>query len=340
MLNKQSNRSVAVVGAGLAGLSCTAALQHAGFTVSLFEKSRGAAGRMSTRRSGNEDAPWQCDHGAQYFTTRDPAFQTEVARWCEAGVAALWTPRLKILDGEVRRDAEQIQRYVGMPRMTSPANFITEKIALTTQATIKQLQRNEDGWRLISAEHGVIENRFDAVLLAIPAPQAAVLLQSVAPALAAIATDINMCGCWTLMLQFASPISLPFDAAFVHNNVLSWIARDSSKPGRVGLESWVLQASPEWSETHLEDDAESVAVTLIKEFVTLGGSAPTTWTAHRWRYASTEPTQARGCAWDAKLSIGLCGDWLNGGKVEGAWLSGQRLAALVTAQFSDDGVPD
>ena len=342
-MKKQSNRSVAVVGAGLAGLSCATALQHAGFAVQLFEKSRGAGGRMSTRRSGDESAErttWQCDHGAQYFTASDAAFQAEVDRWCEAGVAALWTPRLKILDGKTQRDVEQKQRYVGVPRMTSPANFLAGELGLTTQATIKQLQRDEDGWRLVSAEHGLIDECFDAVLLAIPAPQAAVLLQSVAPALAAIATSTDMRGCWTVMLQFASPVSLPFDAAFVHNNNLSWIARDSSKPGRAGLESWVLQANPEWSEAHLEDTADDIAAALINAFVTLGGPLPSTWTAHRWRCASTEPAQKRGCAWDATLSIGMCGDWLNGGKVESAWLSGRRLAEHVMAQISDDGAAD
>lgn len=334
-MGTQYNRSIAIIGAGIAGLSCATALQQAGFTVQLFEKSRGAAGRMSTRRGGDEDSTWQCDHGAQYFTTSDPDFQAEVARWCEAGVAALWMPQLNILDGETRRgisqtNSEQKQRYVGIPRMTAPANFLADKLTLTTQSTIKQLQRDGDGWRLISAEQGLMEKRFDAVLLAIPAPQAAVLLQSVAPQLAAIATATSMHGCWTLMLQFATPVSMPFDAAFVHNNALSWIARDNSKPGRAELESWVLQANPEWSEAHLEDDTNSVAAALINAFVKLGGATPTTWAAHRWRYASTENTPERGCAWDATLGIGMCGDWLNGGKVEGAWLSGKLLAQQFT----------
>lgn len=52
--------SIAAVGAGIAGLSCATALQQAGLTVSLFDKSRGPAGRVGTRR--NTD--WQCDHGA------------------------------------------------------------------------------------------------------------------------------------------------------------------------------------------------------------------------------------------------------------------------------------
>ncbi len=338
---------VAVVGAGIAGLACATTLQDAGHKVTVFDKSRGVGGRMSTRRGGGGDGDgrggsdagnpsWQCDHVAQYFTANDPAFQKEVARWCAAGVAAIWTPRLKIWDGETLRDEEQKQRYVGMPRMTSPANFLAEKMALSTQSTITRLQRDADGWRLVSAEQGLVGECFDAVVLAIPAPQAAVLLQSTAPALAAIATATSMLGCWTVMLQFASPVSLPFDAAFVHNNALSWIARNSSKPGRTGLESWVLQASTEWSEAHLEDSAESVVAALSSAFIRLGGTAPASGAAHRWRYASTERAHAHPGGWDSALAMGVCGDWLHGGTVEGAWLSGRRIAEQVITQFAAD----
>lgn len=321
-----STTRIAVIGAGIAGLSCATALQGAGFAVNVFDKSRSAAGRMSTRRGGDESATWQCDHGAQYFTASSPDFQAEVDRWCNAGVAAIWTPQLKIINGSEIRDAEKKTRYVGVPRMTSPANFLADKLMLTTQSTIKQLHREADGWRLTSAEHGIGDAHFDAVLLAIPAPQVTPLLASIAPSLAAISADSKMHGAWAVMLQFAAPLSLSFDAAFVEQSALAWIARDRSKPGRAGMESWVLQASAEWSDAHLEDDADSVAAALIAAFMKLGGAQPLSWAAHRWRYAEIEKNPLRGCVWDAELGIGLCGDWLNGGKVEGAWLSGQALA--------------
>ena len=55
----------AIIGAGLAGLSCAQALLLAGHTVHVFDKSRGPSGRMSTRRAEGAAGPWQCDHGAQ-----------------------------------------------------------------------------------------------------------------------------------------------------------------------------------------------------------------------------------------------------------------------------------
>jgi predicted NAD/FAD-dependent oxidoreductase len=155
------------------------------------------------------------------------------------------------------------------------------------------------------------------------------LLKQPAPELAALAGSATMRGCWALMLRFPAEIDLSFDAAFVNEGPLRWIARDSSKPGRRGPETWLLHASAEWSEEHLEAHPSAVAAELLRAFSRLGGAASLAWTAHRWRYADTAPAIDRGCVWHAGDGVGLCGDWLNGGKVEGAWLSGRRLASQV-----------
>ena len=325
---------IAVIGAGLAGLSCAQALLRAGHAVHVFAKARGPSGRMSTRRADDVDGPWQCDHGAQYFTARDPAFRAEVARWQQAGVAALWNARLASFDGRAwTTPATPLERFVGTPRMTSPAAWLVQHLgglARTQWQTTEQgLNRAEGGWAITSAEHGLHSQRYGAVLLAVPAPQAVPLLSAVAPAGAAVAASVRMRGSWALMLRYASPVAMPWEGAFINTGPLRWVARDSSKPGRTGQETWLLHASAEWSEAHIEDSAESVTAALLAAFAHLGGPAPLAATAHRWRYADTEVPLTQGGWWNAALRLGLCGDWLNGGKVEGAWLSGQALAQQV-----------
>lgn len=325
---------IAVIGAGLAGLSCAQALLRAGHAVHVFDKARGPSGRMSTRRADDVDGPWQCDHGAQYFTARDPAFRAEVARWQQAGVAALWNARLASFDGSVwSTPATPLERFVGTPRMTSPAAWLVQhlgELARTQwQTTVRGLNRAEGGWAITSAEHGLHSQRYGAVLLAVPAPQAVPLLSPVAPAGAAVAASVRMRGSWALMLRYASPVAMPWEGAFINTGPLRWVARDSSKPGRTGQETWLLHASAEWSEAHIEDSAESVTAALLAAFAHLGGPAPLAATAHRWRFADTEVPLTQGGWWNAGLTLGLCGDWLNGGKVEGAWLSGQALAQRV-----------
>ncbi len=322
---------LALIGAGIAGLSCATALQQAGLEVSLFDKSRGPGGRMSNRRGDN----WQCDHGAQYFTARRPDFRAEVARWQQAAVAEVWDPRLWLFEGASSEGREStVERFVGMADMTAPARYLASTLTVHAPTNIQQLRRQTHGWQVFSAEHGWLETRFAAVLLAVPAPQIAPLLRQLAPELAALASSTVMRGCWALMLRFSAPVDLAFDAAFVNQGPLRWIARNSSKPGRSGKETWLLHACAEWSEAHLEEDSASVAAALLYAFGQLGGPAPQDWTAHRWRYADTEPALDEGCAWRPDIGLGLCGDWLNGGKVEGAWLSGRTLAEQVLRSFA------
>jgi hypothetical protein len=367
---------VAIVGAGIAGLSCATALAQAGLDIALFEKSRGPGGRMSTRRvaarpatagppgAGGEmsrepssEPAWQCDHGARYFTARDPAFAAEVVRWQQAGVAAPWMPRFQVLGGgsahsdfsadlgdDLGDNFSDSPRWVGTPRMTAPAQWLAAPLALRLQSTVSALHPQAGGWALSSAEHGRIEAHFDALVLALPAPQAAALLRTAAPAvadLAALAAAVPMRGCWVLMLRYAAPLALPFDAAVVNSGPLRWIARDTSKPGRSGADTWLLQASADWSALHIEDSPDAVAAALLDAFNAHGGPTPQAWTAHRWRYADAAPASMPGAIWQADAlsgaiwqadrGIGLCGDWLHAGGVEGAWLSGRQLAQALLA---------
>ncbi|MEO8855455.1 MAG: FAD-dependent oxidoreductase, partial [Burkholderiaceae bacterium] len=69
------SRQIAVIGAGLAGISCARTLAQAGHRVRVFEKGSAAGGRMATRDS----VFGGFDHGAQYFTVRDPRFERALA---------------------------------------------------------------------------------------------------------------------------------------------------------------------------------------------------------------------------------------------------------------------
>jgi predicted NAD/FAD-dependent oxidoreductase len=56
------SKNIAIVGAGMAAITCARTLVQAGHRVTVFEKSRGVGGRMSARNS-----PYGTfDHGAQY----------------------------------------------------------------------------------------------------------------------------------------------------------------------------------------------------------------------------------------------------------------------------------
>jgi predicted NAD/FAD-dependent oxidoreductase len=68
-------QNFAIIGAGMAGIACARTLMQAGHRVTVFEKSKGASGRISTRSSNYGSF----DHGAQYFTVRDSRFAQALA---------------------------------------------------------------------------------------------------------------------------------------------------------------------------------------------------------------------------------------------------------------------
>lgn len=325
---KEKKSHVAVIGAGLAGLSCADALVQAGMDVTVFEKSRGIAGRMSTRKGDG----WQCDHGACYFTARDPAFQEQLAKWIEAGAAAQWHTPIGVYENQTWQQRKSSDaRYVGTPWMTSPAHYIAQSLAIQTSHTVNKVRQAQGRWQLHTVEHGLHDYQADWLVLALPAPQALLLTHEIYPGITGLHDQAKTQGCWTMMLRFHQAIDLPFEAAFINEGILSWVARNNAKPQRTGTEVWVIHGQSQWSQDQIDADPLAIAPQMIAAFIAMGGQAPDEYAIHRWRYASSEPSHLPQFHFSSNQQIGYCGDWLQGGRVEGAWLSGQGLAKAILA---------
>jgi len=315
---------IAVIGAGIAGLAGARALADAGHQVRVFEKSRGPGGRMATRRTLHGSF----DHGAQYFTVRDPGFQRTVQAWVADGIAAPYAGHIVRLDGGVAQPLDHDEpRYVATPAMPAACRALGAGLAVEFECEITAVTPGENGWRLSWRDGG--ESGFDAVVLAAPAVQAVTLCAAV-PALANRIGAATYAPCWAVLARYATPLPVNFDAAFVTDAVLGWVMRDASRPGRVPGERWVLQANAAWSASHLESDAGTVAARVAAAFCAAAGvtAVPEEAVAHRWRYALSKGLHA-GFLWDARHRIGACGDWCADGRIEGAYLSGIGLAATL-----------
>ena len=323
--------SVAIIGAGIAGLSCATQLKALGFQVQLYEKSRGVSGRMSTRNAND----WSADHGAQYFTARDPLFIKELNKWIDSDVAAIWNPRLKVFKDKQWQDhISSENRYVGTPAMNSPGKHLAKDLPIHLNQTIDRLTFDHGKWLLHSLESGDIEQQFDWLVLALPGPQSVALTKSINKTIEEVANHANMQGCWTVMASFKENLHLPFDAAFINDEIISWMSRNNSKPNRSGLETWIIHANPQWSQEWIELEKNEVAKLILDCAKKLGLDGDGANIAiHRWRYASghTHPIPSFKIRED--LQLGSCGDWLHGGRVEGAWLSGYKLASQIASIY-------
>ncbi|HKK52232.1 MAG TPA: FAD-dependent oxidoreductase [Myxococcota bacterium] len=330
---------IAVVGAGMSGMSAARDLARAGREVVVFDKARGVGGRMPTRR--HESGAF--DHGAQYFTARSEAFRQQVADWCERGVAAPWQARVvRAAPGGVLSESDGEVRHVGVPKMSGLARDLVAgleaQLEIRCGERVAAIEREGAGWRLdVAGSESAGSGIFEAVALAIPAPQALALLPEGfgVPSLRDRLARVEIDPCQAVLVHFEAPVDVPLDAAFVAESPLAWIARNTSKPGRPEAECWVLHGTPEWSRQHVETDPEEVQARLLEAFASVLDRPlpePLSASSHRWLHAKTKTPAGRDCEWLPTERIGLCGDWMRGSRVEDAFLSGRSLAARMIGE--------
>ena len=316
---------IAIIGAGIAGLSAARALRDAGHVVHLFDKSRGSGGRMSSKRS---DAG-ALDMGAQYFTARDRRFVNEVQRWQSHGWAQQWKPQLyNFKSGQLTPSPDEQIRWVGTPRMSAITRALLDDLPVEFDCRITEVFQGTQHWNLLDADGGN-HGPFSHVIIATPAPQATTLLAA-APKLASAVAGVKMDPTWAIALAFDTPLDTPMEGCFVRDSALDWLARNRSKPGRdITLDTWVLHATSTWSKAHLDLPKEAVIEHLhgaFAELLNCAMPAPSFSLAHRWLYARPSGSHEFGVLADADLGLFVCGDWCLSGRVEGAWLSGQEAA--------------
>ena len=341
-----TSQHIAIVGAGMAAITCARTLVQAGHRVTVIEKSHTVGGRMSTRNS----AFGTFDHGAQYFTVRDPRFAQALQTtpktckpWSANTVRVLDAHGMVAAAGLPAREAH----LVASPGMSSLVKqwaapllnleLQTRVIAIETDAL------NTQQWQLrtTGTDDSVhVYSGFDAVVLAIPSPHAQALLATCkkGAALASKISKVTVDPCWTLMLAFPQAmqpnmwtLGPQWNAARSTHHRVAWLARESSKPGRGPIERWTVQASAAWSQEHLQDDAKRVQAKLTKAFTEITGirAEPAHADVQRWLYAKTATPLGKSHLWDAKAGLGVCGDWCLGHRVEDAFVSGLELALAI-----------
>jgi predicted NAD/FAD-dependent oxidoreductase len=319
--------SVAVVGAGISGLFAARTLADHGLQVQVFDKGRRPGGRCSTRR----EAEYSFDHGAQYFTVRDDRFRRYVDSWIDEGLVQSWRGQIGLAaSGKVRIKGDGINRFVGVPKMSAVARHLASQLNISCNLRVKAINGSLNDLRLTD-DSGEDLGSFNVAIVAVPPEQAIPLLVQ-----SCVLTDqvqsVRMRPTWAVMAVFDRSLDLELDGIFVKDSPLSWVARDNSKPLRSDHECWVLHGSQEWSALHLEEHQEKVSGILLRAFFEAIGSKPIQpifVKAHRWRFAQAENPLKVGCLWDAKLRLGVCGDWCQMSRIEGAFISGMSMAGRV-----------
>jgi hypothetical protein len=320
--------SVAVIGGGLSGLFAARSIKDHGHHVKVFEKTDRPGGRIATQTDGVHFF----DTGAQYFTVRDPRLKRYVQSWQMDGIVQPWKGKVQVIKKGRLSDEKQVtERWVGVPTMEALAAHLAAAVEIELNVTVESVTKHNGQWKLIDLHNRVYEP-YDVVIVAVPPPRATGLLRS-SPALRRQVAEVKMQPCLAVMAAFEKPLDLSFDAAFIHQSSVRWAARNNSKPRRPAPECWVFHGNAEWSQKVSDrKDDQTTGRSLIASFFESIGKPfidPICQKTRFWRSAAAVNPLNLGCLWDAEFNIGVCGDWCQMSRVEGAALSGMAMAGKI-----------
>jgi len=319
--------TVAVVGAGLAGLRCASLLMDKGYDVTIFEKSRGTGGRLSSVKLGELSV----DLGAPWIEPVNHDFR----HWLmmQGPHLSLWRP--SVCDFSFNKVSADRQVWVSVPRSSMITRHLLQKINFHPSVRVGVAWPDREGV-LLRDERSVALGHFDKVVIATPAPQAALLLDAV-QRYRQRAEAVVQKPCWVLLVSLEKrPEKLAeVDVVEGQHGIFARIIRDSSKQQREG-EVWVLQTNDAWSREYVNLNPETVSQELLAGFQEWLGEAllPKAMRVHRWLYSEACVEDEHLSLWDAETGIGACGDWLVRGGLEGAWRSGSSLAEKIMDDIS------
>lgn len=321
-------KRAAVVGAGLAGLACARVLRRAGLYVEVFEQDRIIGGRVATVRVGLDTF----DHGAQYLTARSSQFSAYISEMVASGYAARWTPRSS--NGELG-GGQMLPWYVGTPGMASIVRPLAESVRIHNGRKVHTIDRTDKGWQIWMEDETSV-GPFSAVAVAVPAPQAQLLLGRL-DSIAEPLSRVRMSPCWALMVRLDERTLPDQDVYSDMSEVVRWIARNSTKPSRtVRGESIVIHASPAWSRQTEDADPDVVAEELwgeVSHILGLPPVRPVKMLAHLWQHGLVDSSLGESYVYSSEHKVGVAGDWCLGRLAEHAFDSGTSLGRAIVASL-------
>jgi predicted NAD/FAD-dependent oxidoreductase len=319
-------KRIAIIGAGISGLTCAQQLKHHADVV-VYEKARGVGGRMSTRYAD----PFYFDHGTQYFTARTKAFQAFLKPSMENGTIAEWSGKVINLEmgKKITKRLWFEPHFVATPNMNSLCKKLAEGLDVRVTVEVAPLAQKQSGVWMLQDKQGNMLGEYDWVISTAPPAQTLALFQ-VALADNSLLHTSRMQGCYALMIGFNKPWDKQWIAAKVRDNPIKWISINSTKPGRSEeVTAIVVHSSNNWADEHIDDNMDVAQKFLLGQFEAVSGidcSNADYISTHRWKYAIVEETQKSGFYFDSDQGIAATSDWASTSRIEEVWLNAVGLA--------------
>jgi renalase len=334
---------IAIIGAGLSGLVAAQRLMQAGHTVTVFEKSKGMGGRMSTRYAKG-DRSSKFDHGTPFISAQGSNFKAFVNEYEKLGLLKKWTNKFMYEDADTLTEVSAIPSggdlYVATNGMNSIGKHLSRPIDVRNGVRVGGIThfgkkaKKKKAWMLNLDDQQVFEA--DAVIVALPATQAYGVIQTAQDetSIRRIIREIDEISydpSLSFMFNFGKQDIPDWSALKLVDPYVSLIINESSKRDFDGNFTIVVHSTPELAIKHQSHDRDlalhEVLKVLVRELGTYAAN-PVWHDIHFWRYARARKTINKPffeCD-DPDLPLAIIGDYFMGNDIEAAFNSAVALS--------------
>ena len=332
---------VIVIGAGVAGLQCARRLAGAGAEVVVLDRASKVGGRCATREI--EHIPFE--YGPLFLHGDEPAFLETLDTVADVQRLAGWPRRVEGQGTPCQPEAfaPHQRRLAFVEGLHQYPRSLASGLPIRLNTQVAAIAADPDGVTVTSTDSQRFRGR--DLVLALALEQTFGLLPMLPPG-AGLAGAIAMLGlfssvpCLTVAAAYSRGADAPpWDVCFPdEGDALLAISNESSKRPEVRRCLLVLQGQPRWSRERLEQPRESWAAELLGHGARLVGrwaASPEQVHLQRWRYARLDKANELASPLVFRVGasrVGVAGDlFAPGGGVQAAWMSGDRLGAMLSA---------
>lgn len=290
---------VLIIGSGMTGASVASLLRQnmqKAVTISMWDKSNGIGGRMSTSRC-NKDSRCTVDLGAQYISATPEYQQRHASHYMELLEKCV----LQKLSGEIEGQQDKVPQTIHYVTPDGVSSLVKHYISkadpvLGKGYLVRDVSMVTDKVK-VTTDQGHTE-QFDAVVITMPVPQILQLQGDIEKLIADSGIKSSLQAVTyssrfavALFFEPGTKLNIPWSAKYITDNpCIRFISVDNKKRGKevpgVGPSICIHTGAP-WGLENIERDKDEAASEILEHLKSVlpGLPEPVEVKGHKWRYS-------------------------------------------------------
>lgn len=297
---------IAIIGAGFSGCNLYNNLKEKYEDITIFEKSRGVGGRLSTKYIG--------DNLIDYGTSSIIPITDDLKLYC------LNLANINIVKAKY-------DEFIPKKGINNICKFLINENDLVKNTKIIQTKFENNKWTLEDDKKNIY-NDFDILLITIPAPQVLQMNLELPNDFKKELSKVKYDSTFSLILHSNKDLKLD-EKKIYENPDIKYIVNNSKKYLYKDFSSYVIHSTKEYANCINEKSKEEICDIFLDNFddETKEKIYEFSIIPHLWKYAFAKESLNIPYFVNSDKSLGICGDYFSYSNLEASLLSSELLAS-------------